>query len=259
MRKLLFMLLFALPVMAQQAQFMAPDCQFEFSYKVVANVITSTTSLSANRLPLSQGGGNVVGYDNRSQGCTSWTITGQTQGISAISFELDQAVIAAGDIPGSWVTWTAPAPGTVFPITATGTIQASAFGYNPWVSVNLTSATGTGTVYGRVYGWRTQAGSDVTAPGNSVVVAGFAYKHISTGTNTQIKATPGTLHTLVINTTVASTITVVDTSAANCSGGVNIAVFPASAVVGTYTYDVATVNGLCITTAGASDLTVSFR
>lgn len=90
-------------------------------------------------------------------------------------------------------------------------------------------------------------------------VAGYGYSHISTATNTQISAKAGAMHTIVINTSVASTITVVDTSAANCSGGNNIAIFAASAPVGAYLYDIQFSNGLCITTAGASDLTVSFR
>lgn len=259
MKKLLLLLLFALPLAAQQAQFTAPDCQFGFTYNVVGGVITSTTSLSNNRLPLSQGGGNVVGYDNRGQSCTSWTITYQTQGVTTPTLELDAAPIAAGDIPGSWVSWPSPAPGTVFPITTTGTNQASAFGYNPWVSVNLNSAGGTGTVYGRAYGWRPQAGSDVTAPGNSVVVAGFTYRRISTATNTQIKATAGTLHTVTINGGTTGTVTIVDTTAANCSGGTTLALVAAVTTPLTLTYDAATLNGLCVTTAAATDLTVTFR
>lgn len=260
MKKLALLLaLVASPALAQVSQLTAPDCQFGFTYNVVANVISSTTTTSPLRLPLSQAASSVVGYDNRSNSCTSWTVVYQADpGVTVMSLELDQAP-TNGDVPGSWVTWTNPAPGTVQPLTLIGTNAGSFFGYEPWISVNFNSATGTGRVIGRVIGWKPQAGSDVTAPGNSVVVAGFSYKHISTAVNTQVKATPGTLHTIVINTTVASTITVVDTSAANCSGGVTLAVFQASAALGTYTYDAATVNGLCITTAGASDLTVTFR
>jgi len=259
MKRLFLFLLFAIPAFAQQYQFTAPDCQFEFRFNVVGGAITSTTSLSAQRLPLSQGGSNVVGYDNRSQKCTSWTVVYQTQGVTTPTLEMDAAPIAAGDVPGSWVSWPSPAPGTVFPITTAGTNQASAFGYNPWVSVNLNSAGGTGTVYGGVYGWRPQAGSDVTAPGNSVVVAGFTYKAITTSTNTQVKATAGTIHTLTITQPGATgqAITLVDTSVANCTGGVTILSLVAAQLATppvplTLTLDAATVNGICVITAGTT-------
>lgn len=88
---------------------------------------------------------------------------------------------------------------------------------------------------------------------------GFSYVHITTATNTQAKSAGGTLHNLTINTTAAAAITVVDTSAANCSGGTTIAILPASAVVGDYAYDLAFNNGLCVTTAGTPDITVTFR
>lgn len=273
MRKLL-LLIALLPILAHAQAFQktAPDCEFEFRFNVVAGTISSTTTVSASRLPLSpQGSGysqSVVGFDNRPIGCTSWTITGQTQGVSSVSIELDQAPIASTDMPGTWSTWTTPAPGTVLPLTATGTLQASAFGYNPWVSILLNSANGTGTVYGRVYGWRPQAGADVTSPGNSVVIAGFTYKAITTSTNTQVKATPGIVHTLTITQPGATSqsITLVDSSAANCSGGTTIATIPSAQLVSTMvpdtlTLDVATVNGICVTTAGttAPQLVVSFR
>jgi len=253
------LVLASLPLCGQQAQLTAPDCQFSFIYNVVSNTITSTTSSSAQRLPLSQDSSAVVGYDNRQTNCTTWTLMyAADSGLSAISIELDQAP-SNGDVPGSWTTWANPAPGTVQPLSTASVGSGSFFGYQPWVSVNFNSVTGTGRLYGRILGWKPQAGFDVSAPGNAVVPQGISYKHISTATNTQIKATPGTFHTLVINTSVASAITIVDTSAANCSGGVTLAVLAASAPIATYTYDAATVNGLCITTAGASDLTVSFR
>ena len=249
--------------MAQQYQFTAPDCQFEFRFNVVSNTITSTTSLSNSRLPLSAGGGNVVGYDNRSNNCITWSLTYQTEGVTATSLELDSAPSAAG-IPGTWVTWATPALGTVFPIVTSGAgavAQATAFNYQPWVSVLLNSATGTGQVYGRVYGWRPQAGQDATAPGNTVTIAGYNFKHISTATNTQVKSTPGTLHTVTINGGTAGVVTLVDTSASNCTGGTTLAVIETIGTTNpvTLTYDVATTNGLCVTTAAASDVTVSSR
>lgn len=93
-----------------------------------------------------------------------------------------------------------------------------------------------------------------------VTIAGYQYKHISgAGASTSIKATGGWLHMLTINTTVAFTMSVVDSSAADCSGGTTIAAFAASPTVGSYSYDVEFKNGLCVTTGGAFDLTFSYR
>lgn len=274
MRRLFLLLLAcAPPCSAQMTNFTAPDCGFDFRFTVTANVITSTSGLSAQRLPISPPGVNngspQIGFDNRGLACTTWQITGQSQGVSAISIELDQAPIPAGDVgPGTWTLWANPAPGTVFPVTATGTFQGSVFSYQPWVSVNLNSATGTGTVYGRVYGWRPQAGQDVTAAGNSVIIAGFTYKQITTATNTQLKATPGVLHTITITQpgATSNSITIVDTSVAACTGGTTIATIPSAQLVSalapvTLTFDIATVNGLCITTAGTTSpqLVASYR
>jgi len=86
--------------------------------------------------------------------------------------------------------------------------------------------------------------------------SGNSYTHISTATSTIIKSTSGVLHSLTINTTVASAVTVFDNTA--CSG-TTIAVLAASAAQGTYTYDVVFTTGLCVLTAGASDITVSAR
>jgi len=88
---------------------------------------------------------------------------------------------------------------------------------------------------------------------------GFNYSHITTATNTQVKSANGTLHNVTVNTTATGTITVVDTANANCTGGTTIAVLPASAVVGNYTYDLQFTNGLCVTTAGTPDITVTSR
>lgn len=247
-------------VSAQQYQFTAPDCKFGFTFAVVGGVITPQTNLGGTRIPSSQDASTLAGYDNRFQNCTSWTLMYQSQGVGALSIELDQAPDSAG-IPGSWVAWTNPAAGVVFPMTILTTSQASAFTYQPWVSVILNSATGTGTVSGQVIGWRPQSGQDASALGNSVTLAGFNYRHISAATNTQIKATGAFLHTINLNSGTTGTATVVDTSAANCSGGTTIAVIALSATVvgNSLTFDVATTNGLCVTTSAASDITVSSR
>jgi hypothetical protein len=82
----------------------------------------------------------------------------------------------------------------------------------------------------------------------------YNFTNISTNTTTVVKRGPGTLHTLVLNTTAAGAITIYDNIAAS---GTKIATLPSSAVVGTYFYDVEFSIGCTIVTAAASDLTVS--
>ncbi len=92
-------------------------------------------------------------------------------------------------------------------------------------------------------------GSLIAAPSNK-------FLNIATGTTTLVKTGPGVLHSLTINKSVASTITIYDALTA-----VNpvIATIAASVVEGTLVYDIAFSTGLTIVTAGASDLTVSYR
>jgi hypothetical protein len=91
--------------------------------------------------------------------------------------------------------------------------------------------------------------------------SGFQYKHISTATNTQEASASVILHTIVINGGTAGAITVKDTAAADCSGGSTIAVIATltGSSAQTLAYDLQTANGLCLTTAAATDVTVSYR
>ncbi len=79
--------------------------------------------------------------------------------------------------------------------------------------------------------------------------------HISTATTTVVKSNPGLLHTVVINTTSAGTITLYDNASA-ATGNV-IAVIKGSVLEGSFFYDTEFVNGLVVVTAGASDITVT--
>ncbi len=90
---------------------------------------------------------------------------------------------------------------------------------------------------------------------------GFVYTPITTATNTQVKSGAATFHSIVINGgTLTGVITVVDTAASNCTGGVTIATIAQPQVAGqVYTYNAQTANGLCITTAAATNLTVMAR
>lgn len=90
---------------------------------------------------------------------------------------------------------------------------------------------------------------------------GFQYKHISTATNTQEASASVILHTIVINGGTAGAITVKDTTASDCSGGSTIAVIATltGSSAQTLSYDLQTASGLCLTTAAATDVTVSYR
>lgn len=84
----------------------------------------------------------------------------------------------------------------------------------------------------------------------------YAYKHISTATTTTIKEIAGLLHGVTINTTAAGTVTIYDGPVANNKV---IAILKASIAEGTLIYDVAFADGLVVVTAGASDITVSYK
>lgn len=85
----------------------------------------------------------------------------------------------------------------------------------------------------------------------------YIYKNIASATTTVVKSGAGILHSIVINTTAAAAITVYDNTSA---AGTKIATIAASPAIGsTFTYDVAFATGLTIVTAGASDITVSYK
>lgn len=85
----------------------------------------------------------------------------------------------------------------------------------------------------------------------------YQYNNISTATTTLVKSGTGILNSITINTSVASAITVYDSLTAS---GTKIATIAASAPVGSnFEFDVAFATGLTVLTAGASDITVSFK
>lgn len=85
----------------------------------------------------------------------------------------------------------------------------------------------------------------------------YNFTDISTATTTTVKTGGGILHNITINTTAASTITIYDSLTGT---GTKIATIAASPVIGSnFTYDVSFTTGLTIVTAGASDITVSWR
>jgi hypothetical protein len=94
--------------------------------------------------------------------------------------------------------------------------------------------------------------------------ANGAYKYIATATTTIVKPTSGYLHTVTINGGTAGVVTLYDIAAAGCTGTPASGKFATIETIGTTNpvtliYDLATVNGICVVTAAATDLTVSFN
>jgi hypothetical protein len=85
----------------------------------------------------------------------------------------------------------------------------------------------------------------------------FNYKNIAAAATTLVKTGPGVLHSVTINTTAAATIGIFDGLTA---AGTPIGTIAASPAIGSaFSFDVAFATGLTIVTAGASDITVSYR
>lgn len=79
--------------------------------------------------------------------------------------------------------------------------------------------------------------------------------YIATATTTQVFTGTGVLHSIVVNSTAAGTVTVIDGTSGSTP---NVAVLKASIVEGTYLYDCAVATGLRIITGAASDITVTW-
>lgn len=96
----------------------------------------------------------------------------------------------------------------------------------------------------------------------AVEEAGRTFSNIKTATTTTSKSGAGFLHTLTINTYVASaTVTIYDNTAGS---GATIATITLPSTITslgphTLTYDIAFATGLTIVTSGATDLTVAYR
>jgi hypothetical protein len=100
--------------------------------------------------------------------------------------------------------------------------------------------------------------------GQTPPAANGAYKYISTATTTTVKPTNGYLHTVTINGGTAGAVTLYDIAAAGCTGTPASGKFATIETIGatnpvTLIYDLATVNGICVVTAAATDVTVSFN
>lgn len=82
------------------------------------------------------------------------------------------------------------------------------------------------------------------------------YVNIKTAATTPVKSGTGILRRIVVNASIASTITVYDSTTGS---GNTIATIAASAPIGSISFDLLFGRGLTIVTAGASDLTVVYE
>jgi len=85
-------------------------------------------------------------------------------------------------------------------------------------------------------------------------MASYKATNINGADTTIISTVACKLHSIVINTTSGGAISVYDSASSATNP---IAIFPTSAEVGTYIYDIDTKFGLTIVTAGTGDITVS--
>lgn len=101
--------------------------------------------------------GDSVVYDNRNQGCTTWTLVYNSQGFSALNISFKSAD-DSGNGPGAFTNWGTSggilATGTTLPLSVTTSGQATGYTYRPFVKISITSVTGSGSIWPMLYGYR---------------------------------------------------------------------------------------------------------
>jgi hypothetical protein len=83
-----------------------------------------------------------------------------------------------------------------------------------------------------------------------------AYANITTGTTTQVFTGACTLVAIVVNTTAAGSIKIIDGTSGSTA---NVGTLKSSVVEGTYLYNISLASGIRIITASASDVTIVYR
>lgn len=83
----------------------------------------------------------------------------------------------------------------------------------------------------------------------------YDYAYISTATTTQVKTGAGVLKAIVVGTTAAGAIQIIDNTTGTTT---NLGELKASVAEGVYTFNVAFTTGLRIVTAAASKITVIY-
>jgi len=141
------------PAFSQTAQQVHPnpDCQFFFT-------LTSASSLPS---------GN--GFDNRQQGCTTWSINYVNSGFTGLTVTLQ----SAANNNGAAGVFAAGFPIQQTTLSGSNALTSTTAGFwwvqgtNAWVNVNLSGLTGTGVVNGSVYGWRIPGAGGSSGGGGS--------------------------------------------------------------------------------------------
>lgn len=128
-----------------------PDCQIVASFTASGQVSPAS------------------GRDNRTCAATTWALVVAVSGFSSATVALQSAPDNAG-APGTWVTYAgatifSATPDNVNPIVTSTQQFVWLTGYNPWVRIALTAATGSGTVYATAFGWRLPSSSSTGGGG----------------------------------------------------------------------------------------------
>ena len=179
MRKLLPYLIFCGALGAQTITLTQPDCVIFFGF-----------TASGQSSPLSP----QAGFDNRQVGCTTWNLSYSISGFSSITIALQGAPNNAGS-PGTWATFPNQ---TILSGSNPNTITAAGafvwlYGYNPWVRVRLTAATGSGIVNGAAFGYRIPSASASPAAASNVNVQEWGGTATTLGQKTMANSVPTTI------------------------------------------------------------------
>lgn len=133
-----------------------------------------------------------AGLSNLQLGCTTWSMSINTTGFSSVTVALQSAPNAAGNVPGSWSTFSGATilTGTNPVVGTSGAVQI--YGYNPWVRVAVTSVTGSGTINGTAECWSIPSASNVSSASvtGNVNVADWGGTPTSLGQKTMSASVP---------------------------------------------------------------------
>jgi len=178
---LTFFCFYSVKEVRAQAVPQAPDCQIFISLAAAAPTAT---------------------FDNRFQGCVTWTVQYQSSGFSGLTLTFQSATGAT--TPGTFGTYTGTTVTGANPMTST-TGETSTFANGtltvPWVRMRLSGLTGSGNVTGVLYGFKAGPSSGggggssgcVGTVGTPCIVAGpDASGAVSTQAPVQVAGNDGT-------------------------------------------------------------------